>query len=401
MYHHTDLPLIEEIDTTLSPVMLFDVFKDQPDCFWLDSAMDPSKLGRFSLMGSEPFVLVKSRGNSITLIRDGKYFFEIGNPLDTLCRLLNLYHLDVQTDVIPCTGGAVGYFSYDLCRLLEKLPVKARDDLNLPECILGFYDLMLVFDNLLQKTFIVSTGFPEIEEKARSARARDRLNQLKQEIRSNNFHKPKSDLLKYSGSTGIKIMSNFNHEDYLQAITRARQYIIDGDIYEVNLSQRFETELPVDPYELYLRLRNINPAPFSAYLDFDELKIVGSSPERFLRLNGDLVETRPIKGTIRRGRTPLEDQTNACRLQNSVKDHAENMMIVDLERNDLGKACRIGTVKVSGFAELETFPTVFHLTSRVEGQLRENVQLPGITKSHLSWWIHYRRPKNTGDGNNR
>jgi para-aminobenzoate synthetase component 1 len=156
-------------------------------------------------------------------------------------------------------------------------------------------------------------------------------------------------------------------------VAKARQYIIDGDIFEVNLSQRFEAEIAIPPYDLFLRLREINPAPFSTYLAFDDLVVAGASPERFLRLQGDRVETRPIKGTIRRGDTPQEDRANVRSLLGSKKDHAENMMIVDLERNDLGRVCRYGTVKVTELAILEKYPTVYHLTSTVVGRLREGV----------------------------
>jgi len=167
----------------------------------------------------------------------------------------------------------------------------------------------------------------------------------------------------------------------MSAIEKARQYIIDGDIFEVNLSQRFETEIQVSPYDLYLCLRQINPAPFAAFLDFGEVAIVSSSPERFIRCRGDKVEARPIKGTCRRGNTAEEDRANARELLNSAKDHAENMMIVDLERNDLGRVCRFGTVKVTELAILETFPTVFHLTSTITGQLREEKNLIDLLKA--------------------
>jgi para-aminobenzoate synthetase component 1 len=154
-------------------------------------------------------------------------------------------------------------------------------------------------------------------------------------------------------------------------VARARQYIIDGDIFEVNISQRFETELTIPSFELYKKLRAINPAPFASYFGFEDVTIVSASPERFLKVQGDWVETRPIKGTVRRGATPREDRARARELLSSIKDHAENMMIVDLERNDLGRVCRYGTVRVTELAILETFPTVFHLTSTVVGRLRE------------------------------
>jgi para-aminobenzoate synthetase component 1 len=381
MPSESESPLVEELETSLPPDRLFDLFKDQPNCFWLDSALDPEKLGRYSLMGSQPFLTLKSSGSLNTVIQNGRETVETGNPFDILGRYLNIYHLDSQSAPVPCCGGAVGYLSYDLRYFIESLPARAIDDLHLPESWLGFYDLMLIHDNLLQKTFLVSTGLPEVERKARRERARERMEKLKSEIKLYKPAQRAAGLKKYPEIKEIALTSNFTHDEYLQAVAKARQYIIDGDIFEVNLSQRFETKLTSHPYELYRRLRQINPAPFAAYMDCGDVIIAGSSPERFLRLNGDRVETRPIKGTIRRGRTEKEDRANATRLLGSIKDRAENMMIVDLERNDLGKVCRFGTVKVTELAILETYPTVFHLTSTVVGQLRENASRIDLLKA--------------------
>jgi para-aminobenzoate synthetase component 1 len=168
----------------------------------------------------------------------------------------------------------------------------------------------------------------------------------------------------------ITLKSNFTPEEYMKAVNRVREYIAAGDVFQVNLSQRFEADLKIPPYELYKRLRTVNPAPFASYLNFSGVAIVSASPERFLKVQSDLVETRPIKGTRPRGRDSVEDKCLAQELTHSTKDRAENMMIVDLERNDLGRVCRYGTVKVTELAILETFPTVFHLTSTVVGRLR-------------------------------
>ena len=322
-------------------------------------------------MGANPFILLKSRGENISIIRDGVESVEQGNPLDALGRYLETYRLDPGILPVPFVGGATGYISYDICHFIEKLPERAVDDLQLPECCFGFYDLILAFDNLLGKTFIVSTGFPELDEKRRLRRARERLEEFKERLtrlsRNGGVPTPKPT------ATGGQISprSNFTHEAYIEAVEKARQYIIDGDIFEVNISQRFETEISITPWELYLRLKQLNPAPFAAYLDFDEVVIVSSSPERFIRCQGDRVETRPIKGTAPRGKTPREDRAKARELLSSSKDHAENMMIVDLERNDLGRVCRFGTVRVTELAILEKYPTVYHLTSTVVGQLKE------------------------------
>jgi para-aminobenzoate synthetase component 1 len=169
----------------------------------------------------------------------------------------------------------------------------------------------------------------------------------------------------------MAIRANFTPEEYIKAVDRVREYIAAGDVFQVNLSQRFEANLKVSPYELFRRLRQVNPAPFASYLNFGEVTIASASPERFLKVQGDLVETRPIKGTRPRGRDLAEDESLAQELLHSIKDKAENVMIVDLERNDLGRVCRYGSIKVTELAILETFPTVFHLTSTVVGRLRQ------------------------------
>ncbi len=168
---------------------------------------------------------------------------------------------------------------------------------------------------------------------------------------------------------GIALTSNFTHEGYLRAVERTWEYICAGDIFQANISQRFQVDLALSPYELYRRLREVNPAPFAAYLSYPELTVVSASPERFLKVVGDRVETRPIKGTRPRGATPAQDSALAQELLGSVKDRAENVMIVDLERNDIGRACRYGSVEVEELAILESYPTVFHLTSTVAGRL--------------------------------
>jgi len=382
MLVHDMLPLIDKLDNFYPPLNLFELFLDEPFCFFLDSAMDPFKLGRFSLIGGSPFLILKSRGNEISIIQDNCEEKLYGNPLDILGKYLEEYHIMQNQSLIPCCGGAVGYFSYDIARHIERLPSIAVDDLNLPECWFGFYDAMLVLDNLTKQTLIVSTGLPEQGEKKRLSKARERLSIL---INKCKGIKDSDQNYQYKtcGRSRVEIKSNFTPHAYCKAVEKARQYIINGDIFEVNLSQRFEAEVKIPPWELYKRLRNLNPAPFAAYIDCGEVTIVSASPERFLKLQGDYVETRPIKGTRRRGKTPEEDEANARDLLKSTKDHAENMMIVDLERNDLGRVCRYGTVKVTELAILEKFPTVFHLTSTITGRLREDKTRMDLLKATL------------------
>ena len=346
----------------------FEAFAAKPFSFYLDSGMDPQKLGRYSFMGSDPFLVMRSRGDEITLIKDGVEEVRRGNPFDMLGELLAKYSLDGSKAGIPFTGGAVGYFSYDLCHFIERLPNSAVDDLQLPECYLGFYDAIVAFDHKENKAYLVSTGFPELEEGKRHHRAEERVNELRSLVL---LSPPPHEIKETPSGKGIVLKANFSHEGYLKAVATAREYICAGDIFQVNLSQRLEVDMNTTPYELYKRLRKINPAPFANYFNFDGVSIVGASPERFLKLRGDWVETRPIKGTKPRGKTPEEDKALAESLLKSAKDRAENIMIVDLERNDIGRVCRYGTVKVTELAILETYPTVFHLTSTVVGQVRE------------------------------
>ena len=365
-------PLIREVNIPFPPQSVFDRFRYEPHSCFLDSGMDPGRLGRYSFIGIEPFLVVNSRGSRITTRAGDTYTTQTGNPFDALRSILTRYRLDRPDSDIPFLGGCAGYFSYDLCHFMERLPSSAIDDLELPECYFAFFDTVLAFDNLNNRAYIISTGFPEINEAKRSKRAAERLDYFRERL-SSIPAKPQQD----SGSPHDKppqeavLKSNFTRSEYVRAVQKVRDYIIAGDIFQVNLSQRFQTPVTIPPYELFLRLRDINPAPFAAYLNFEDLIVISASPERFLRVQGNEVETRPIKGTRPRGRNAVEDEVMANRLIQSIKDRAENIMIVDLERNDLGRVCRYGSVHVSELAILETFPTVFHLTSTVKGTLRD------------------------------
>jgi para-aminobenzoate synthetase component 1 len=373
-------PLIEEVATSLTAPELFGLISGKPYSFFLDSGMDPERLGRYSFLGGEPFLVISSRASEITLMRGQEREVLRGNPFDTIGKLLESYRLDHCPAPVPFVGGAVGYFSYDLCHFTERLPSTAVDDLGLPESYLAFYDTVLAFDHLEKRAFIVATGFPEMEEGRRLKRARMRLEETKDWLHANSVTQGTSlsgsrmsgdsEIEPQHESQEITLKSNFTPDQYMRAVNRVREYIAAGDVFQVNLSQRFETDLKIPPYELHTRLRAVNPAPFAGYLNFPEVTIVSASPERFLKVQSDLVETRPVKGTRPRGRDPVEDERLADELAHSAKDRAENLMIVDLERNDLGRVCRYGTVKVTELAILETFPTVFHLTSTVTGRLR-------------------------------
>jgi len=371
-------PFIEELFMAPDAPWCFESFAPRPFSFWLDSGMDPQKLGRWSFMGCEPFLIMRTRGDEITLIWNGVEEKRRGNPFDILGEMLNKYRLPGIKGGIPFTGGAVGYLSYDLGHFIEKIPARAVDDLQLPECYLGFYDAVVAFDHKENRTYLISTGFPEVEEVKRQQRAEARLSELRTLVM---LAPPPIERAKSKAQKKPVLKSNFSHGDYLKAVAAAREYICAGDIFQVNLSQRLEVALDTEPFKLFKRLRQINPAPFANYFNFEGVCIAGASPERYLKLRGDMVETRPIKGTKPRGKTPEADKALGESLLASRKDRAENIMIVDLERNDIGRVCRYGTVKVTELAVLETWPTVFHLTSTVTGQLREDKSIIDLLKA--------------------
>lgn len=319
-------------------------------------------------MGSDPFLIFRSKKDRVTLDWVNKRKKISGNPFFILKKLLKEFSVHSQDFPFPFIGGAVGYFSYDLKDFNERLPDFSLDDINIPDAILCFYDTALIFNHVTKELFAVSTGFPEKGERARY-RKLARLENLKNKLYAAENSGPEN--LKLSEKA--RLTSNFTKDSYVEAVKKAKEYIRKGDIYQVNLSQRFKFSLSMDPFDLYQILRVINPAPFASFLNFGDVKIVSASPERFLKKRARHIETRPIKGTRPRGSTPSEDKKLKGDLMASVKDRAENLMIIDLERNDLGRISRYGSVKVTEFMTCEEYATVFHLVSNIEGSLKKNV----------------------------
>jgi para-aminobenzoate synthetase component 1 len=361
--------LIDEVHAPTVP-HAFELFQGRPYCFYLDSGMDHRRLGRYSFMGSDPFLVMSSRGRQVTLAGGGGMRVVEGDPFDVLKNLLATYAVERVESPIPFNGGVVGYLSYDLCHHMERLPARAVDDLRLPECYLCFYDRIVAFDHLEGRAYVASTGFPYVEGGRRMAWAQEKMAETKAMLEQGRDRVSPPVFGRESKKPGTGLRSNFSREEYVKVVERAREYISAGDIFQVNLSQRFEVELAIPPYELYRRLRLVSPAPFAGYLDFPGVSVASASPERFLRLRGDRVETRPIKGTRPRGENVAQDEAMARELVSSPKERAENVMIVDLERNDLGRVCCYGSVVVEELAALERFPHVFHLTSTITGRLR-------------------------------
>jgi len=353
----------------ISPAQVFEnIFKHRPYPFLLESAMRNKEFGRYSIMGADPFLRFKSKGRSVRLFENGKTRSFNDNPFTVLKSLLSRCssknsQLSTLNSQLPFTGGAVGYFSYDLGWQVERLPDKARDDLELPDCYLCFYKNAVILDHFKNKAFILG---PRAKELMCS------LVKLKKNLKSgdlSHFKGNKSQECVKSTPKNIKIKSNFKRLYYIDTIKKVKRYISLGDIYQANLSQRLEADIKIPAFDLYKRLGRINPAPFAAFLDYGDFAIVSSSPERFLLVKNGRVESRPIKGTRPRGKDARQDRKLAEELLNSKKDRAELIMIVDLERNDLGRVCEYGTVRVKKQAVLEKYPTVFHTAATVQGKL--------------------------------
>lgn len=360
-------PFIEEIESDIPPHILFKDLGNSPYSFFLDSVMGREKLGRFSFLGCEPFLVFKSKRDSVTLEwNDGRKESLKSDPflaLKELFRRFTIFRAPAPEYDIPFISGGVGYFGYDMKDFIEKLPDIARDDLSLPDCAIGFYDTVLVFDHLKEKSYLAGVEFKDIRTDAKL--------KIKAALFSKN--RDRYQIASAPSAPSSEMRSNFTKAGYMKTVEEAKEYIKKGDIYQVNLSQRFEADLNNEPYELYLKLREASPAPFASYLNFGDVIIISSSPERFLMKAGSYIETRPIKGTSPRSSDRLTDEFNEILLKESYKDRAEHIMIVDLERNDLGRICEYGSVKPAEFILLERYSTVFHLVSTVSGRLKVGV----------------------------
>ena len=329
---------------------------------FLDSARPDPDDGRYSFLAADPY--------RVLTVKDGKTHVDgeetDGSFFDLLKAEIDRFKAETVEGVPPFQGGAAGYFGYELGRVLEKVPRARTDDMAAPEAAIGLYDVVLGFDLEEKLTFLISTGAPETG-KDRDMRSRRRAAELLEKL-----DRPKE--AKPSRAAGpLDWRSCFTPDEYRAAVRRVIDYIYAGDIFQANLTQRFLADVPrgLDPAALYLKLRERNPAPFAAYVGAGDTQVLSTSPERFLKLAHGAVETRPIKGTRRRAEDEEADAAIRAELLSSEKDRAENIMIVDLLRNDLSRVCRPGSVEVKDYCTLKSYETVHHLVSTVTGALED------------------------------
>ncbi len=368
----------EPTDLPADPIHLCSRLQHTDCPVLLHSGMRIGAYGDWSIVACNPALMLRSKGDEVSVeVRDGsggegRPPEACGDALETLERLWQSCPAPTEHSPLPFRGGFIGYLSYDLGRLLEPLPATARDDLAAPDMLLGLYTAALVVDHRAQLTW--ACGYSAHSREAAQAAART----LEQTARAG-CPEPRDG----GSATDGRLTGNFTREQYLQALRRTIEYIYAGDIFQANLSQRFQGTVRITPWELYRRFSEINPAPFAAYLGFDDIQLVSASPERFVLVREGLVETRPIKGTRPRGTDPAADQALARELLASEKDAAELTMIVDLERNDLGRVCRFGSVEVPQLVVLESYPTVHHLVATVVGRLRPEASNVDLLRATL------------------
>jgi len=368
----------------LTPVQAFRKLDTSLAACLFESVIGGEKVGRYSFLASDPFLLLTAYGNQVAVSRlsDNKppaawttESFECSNPLDTLRKQVQAVSVAPLDDLPPFVGGAVGYAGYDTVRYVERLPHAPHDDRKLPDLSFAFYDQMVVFDHV-QKTILV-LALAEVRGKDEAATKKSyddacgRVDCLVKQLDAPDQSLPLADI-QTGGDVALDTTSNFTQSQYEDAVRKCVDYIRAGDIFQVVISQRLQTKFDLPPFELYRTLRVVNPSPFMFYLRTPEVTLVGSSPEIMVRVVEGHVTVRPLAGTRPRGQTEAEDSQLAEELLADPKERAEHVMLVDLGRNDVGRIAKYGSVELSDLMVIERYSHVMHITSNVTGQLRDD-----------------------------
>ena len=358
------------------PLGVLASLRGDPYPWLLDSALPSPRIGRFSFAGADPYLVLRARGTRIELecrraVRPGLALGRqvlFGDPLETVRGLLPPPPAVAAPEALPFLGGAVGYLGYELAERVEALALRGLDDLGLPELVLLFVDRLFAWDHVEERGFAVGVGFAADAAEAR-ARGGDAADALCRQIEA-----PARRASDAHAARPLRTaVSCCDESSYAKLVDAVKQEVAAGNVYQACLTHRIERPCGADPWALYQTLRRINPAPFASYLELPEVAIVGSSPERFLRVGSDgRVESRPIKGTRPRGENATDDARLRRELEHSPKDRAENLMIVDLVRSDLGRVCETGSVEVPELMAIEAYASVFQMVSTVTGRLRDD-----------------------------
>ncbi len=361
------------VSDTLTPVTAFHKLDSGGSACLFESVIGGERVGRYSFLAADPVLEISARGAEVTITEGGTTRqVTAADPLQLLRQLLHERRAARLPGLPPFGGGAVGYAGYDVVRYVEDLPHAPLDDRRLPDLAFGFYDRMVVFDNIDKTIYVVVTARvddPRDADRA-YAQASARVDETVGELATRPVTLASTDIDPI-GEPTIPVRSNFRPDAFEEAVRRCVRYIQAGDIFQVVISQRLELELRVDPFEIYRSLRVVNPSPFMFFLRTPDTTLVGSSPEIMCRVVEGKVTVRPLAGTRRRGATDAEDRRLADELLADPKERAEHVMLVDLGRNDVGRVARFGSVELSDVMVIERYSHVMHITSNVTGQLAE------------------------------
>ncbi len=365
----TRVPVTRSVTADLlTPVSAFlAIAGDEPNAFLLESIEGGEKIGRYTFLGVRPFMVLTARGREITLHIGRKKLRREGELFAVVRELLRQEKVAQLPGLPPFTSGAVGFFSYDAVRLLERLPSRAKDDLNTPDCVLMFFDRLLAFDHLRHQIHIIATADLS-KGNARAAydgAVRD-IDALEKKLRSG----VRRETSGKGGRAKTKVHTSTTRERYIAAVKRMKEYIAEGDIFQGVLSQRVDFEPGASAFNIYRSLRTVNPSPYMYFLRMGDMQVLGASPEMLVRVKGRRLDYRPIAGTQPRGADETEDRALEEKLKHDEKERAEHVMLVDLGRNDIGRVSEYGSVKVSALMYVERYSHVMHLVSAIEGRLR-------------------------------
>ncbi|MBN2241846.1 MAG: anthranilate synthase component I [Acidobacteria bacterium] len=369
----TVIPVCKDIlADLLTPAAAFlRIAQDRRRAFLLESVEGGERLARYSFIGWDPFLMVRAKGNSVWIESRGETVSEETRGFEKLRRISEDFRAVPLPGLPPFTGGGVGFFAYDVIRRFEKLPELAKDDLGIDDYQVMYFSNVLAFDHLRHRIHIIANIFNDRGGRGLEAKYRDAL--LRIERTEKRLAIPISLPSPAPKESVPEPVSNLSVEEYNRNIEIAKDHIFAGDIFQAVLSQRFAMKISCDPFDIYRALRFINPSPYMFFLHIDGLHLVGASPEMLVKVQEGRVEYGPIAGTRPRGKTPDEDAALQRELLADEKERAEHVMLVDLGRNDLGRVCRYGTVKVTDLMRIERYSHVMHLVSSVEGTLRDNL----------------------------
>ncbi|MBE3094934.1 MAG: anthranilate synthase component I [Actinobacteria bacterium] len=383
------IPVYKEymVDTETPTSIFLKAGGSEKEMFLLESMEGLKKLSRYSFIGAGNSSLIKFEDEVFTMKTSGKEVVKVKtkSPLDELEKVINEYRLYKNPELNHFVGGAVGYLSYDLVKYFENIKL-AKDKLSLPEIMLYLTDLVIVFDHFLNRMKIISTVKIEKDTEKDTDKAYFQSIKKIEEIESKIFLSSKNgngNNFSYLADNTKKfdIKSNFSKQKFLEAVKKAKKYIIDGEAFQIVLSQRFSIDSLSNPFNIYRALRTTNPSPYMYYINFGKFKIIGSSPEPLIKINGRKILTCPIAGTKKRGASPKEERFLVSSLLNDEKEMAEHNMLVDLSRNDLGRVCKFGSIKIKKYMSVEKYSHVIHLVSRIEGTLDKTSTIYDALKS--------------------